>query len=334
MTRTVSERLQTRLYPNARYRQIPYDLVRELTLACLGIGVLVAVLAGIFSTPDVPMLSAQQVARQDPLLLVQTELRELGGQSSIATYGPPYNHSDQALQGIGGLSPQSWAGVQIPIDTAQVDVIRPLSRVASVDPAIRATLQAWNAGSVTQQARWIANTEKVLVASSIQNGRVMLPMHTTEYGPVPAMADDYLRLAQTGLLEAAIDGENGPSPIVNRTRSLLLLEGQADTAYATKLNMLGGEWGVIKETGNYPGAVWLWYYTLLYQIPPYNASPAADLLVVLSVIIVTFILVFVPFIPGLRSIPRHVGIYKLIWRRHYRDMRKGVSPYETSDGPA
>jgi len=29
--------------------------------------------------------------------------------------------------------------------------------------------------------------------------------------------------------------------------------------------------------------------------------------------------VFVPFIPGLRSLPRRVKLYRLIWRRHYQE---------------
>lgn len=328
MAKTVSEPAQTRPYPNARYRQIPYDLVRELALACLGTLVLAVVLAAVFSTPDVPALSAQQVARQDPLLLVQTELNALSGQSAIATYGPPYNHGDQSLQGIGGFSPQSWAGVQIPVNPAQVDVLRPLSLLATADPSLVPALREWNQAPASLQNRWIAATQKALQPDAFHDGLLALPANPAAYGPLPVLSNAYLRLAQSGLLEDAIDGANGPMPLTNRTRSLLLLENSADSAYAAKLNMLGNEWGVIKETGDYPGAVWLWYYTLLYQIPPYNASSSADLLVVLTVIAVTLVLILIPFIPGLRSIPRRVGIYKWIWRRHYRTLRNGGSPYE------
>lgn len=312
----------TRPYPNHRYRQIPYDLVRELTVASLGIGALVLILAGVFSTPDVPALSAKQVATQDPLMLVQTELRELGGQSGIATYGPPYNHQSGSLQGLGWFSPQSWAGVQIPLDTAKVDVLHPLSLVATIDPALQAALQTYEKASTTQQMAWINSTQNALKASSIQGNQVVLPVSSDNaYGPVPEMSSAYLRLARTGLLEAAIDGESGSAAVLDRTKSTLLFEGQVDAAYAQQFNMLGEDWGVIQETGNYPGAVWLWYYTLLYQIPPYSTSASADLLVVLTVIVTTGILMFIPFIPGLRSIPKGLGIYKLIWRSYYKELR-------------
>jgi len=315
-----------RPYPNHRYRQIPYDLVRELTVASLGIGAVVLILAGIFSTPDVPALSAKQVATQDPLMLVQTELRELGYQSGIATYGPPYNHQSGSLQGFGWFSPQTWAGVQLPLDTAKVDVLHPLSLVATIDPALQSALQMYEKASSAQQAVWVNNTEKALKASSFQGNQVVLPLAASAkdaYGPVPEMSSAYLRLARTGLLEAAIDGEQGAAPLINRTKSILLFEGQVDAAYAQQFNMLGQDWGVIPETGNYPGAVWLWYYTLLYQIPPYSTSQSADLLVVLTVILTTGILMFIPFIPGLRSIPKRLGIYRLIWRSYYKELRDG-----------
>ncbi len=48
---------------------------------------------------------------------------------------------------------------------------------------------------------------------------------------------------------------------------------------AEQLNLLGSQWGMMNETGNYPGQAWLWLYTFWYQIPPYNTSPNADALV-------------------------------------------------------
>lgn len=318
---TRSLQLKSRPYPNSKYRQIPYDLVRELTMASLGTLLLVVILAAALSTPDVPALSAKQVAVQDPLMLVQTELRALSGQSAISTYGPPYNHGTDSLQGFGWFSPQSWAGVQIPLDTAKVDVIQPLTLVAAIDPPLQSALRQWEQASPAQQTSWVNNTQSALKSTSIQNSQVVLqPSSIHPYGPVPEMSSAYLRLAHTGLLEAAIDGENGTSPLTNRTKSILLFGGQVDEAYATQFNMLGEDWGVIQETGNYPGAVWLWYYTLLYQIPPFNTSSSADLLVVITVLLTTGILMFIPFIPGLRSIPRWLGIYKLIWRSHYREL--------------
>jgi hypothetical protein len=34
------------------------------------------------------------------------------------------------------------------------------------------------------------------------------------------------------------------------------------------------------------------------------------------------VLLFLPFIPGLRSLPRAVPVYRLIWRDHYRRQKQ------------
>jgi hypothetical protein len=31
--------------------------------------------------------------------------------------------------------------------------------------------------------------------------------------------------------------------------------------------------------------------------------------------LLTLILILVPYIPGLRALPRHLGVHRLIWRR-------------------
>ncbi len=42
-------------------------------------------------------------------------------------------------------------------------------------------------------------------------------------------------------------------------------------------------------------------------------------------LILTALLLLVPFIPGLRDIPRWIPIHKLIWRRHYAEMRQAAA---------
>jgi hypothetical protein len=37
--------------------------------------------------------------------------------------------------------------------------------------------------------------------------------------------------------------------------------------------------------------------------------------------VLTLALVFLPFIPGLRSIPRWIPVHRLIWWDYYRTMR-------------
>jgi hypothetical protein len=35
----------------------------------------------------------------------------------------------------------------------------------------------------------------------------------------------------------------------------------------------------------------------------------------------TLVLMFLPWIPGLRSIPRWIPVHRLVWRDHYSRMR-------------
>jgi len=80
----------------------------------------------------------------------------------------------------------------------------------------------------------------------------------------------------------------------------------------------GDQWGMMNETGNYPGQPWMWLYTFWYQVPPFNTSDNADAQVWALMVALTLVLMLVPFIPGLRSLPRLVPIHRLIWRDWYR----------------
>ncbi len=312
---------QIKLYKNDDYDQMPYDLIKELTISLVVVGLVVFLLSIFLSTPDVPALTAKQVDKQAPMILVQTALQDLSQQDAISTYGPPYNPGQDNIQKVGAFSPQTWSGVPYPVNSAKDEVIAPLSRLTQLLPFLNNPLNTWKQATLKQQTDWVTAVQKDLKKSEITNNQLQLPnKSSTLYGPVPVLVNTYLNLSKTGLLESAIDG-TGPMPLTNRTKSLLLLQDEslADGQYATQLDMTGDQWGIMKETGNYPGAVWLWFYTLLYHVPPFSSSDSADLLVVSAVMVVTLLLVFVPFIPGLRSIPRWVKIYRFIWRDFYKE---------------
>jgi hypothetical protein len=80
---------------------------------------------------------------------------------------------------------------------------------------------------------------------------------------------------------------------------------------------------MMNETGNYPGQAWLWLYTFWYQISPFKTSKNADAQVWAIMMVLTLVLVLLPLIPGLRSIPRVIPVYRLIWRNYYRHQARG-----------
>ena len=80
------------------------------------------------------------------------------------------------------------------------------------------------------------------------------------------------------------------------------------------MNLSGDQWGVMNETGSYPGQPWLWLYTLWYYVPGFSASANVDMIAVYLTGLATILLLLIPFIPGLRDIPRWIPVHRLIWR--------------------
>jgi hypothetical protein len=68
--------------------------------------------------------------------------------------------------------------------------------------------------------------------------------------------------------------------------------------------------------------VWLWLYTFWYQIKPFSTSANADILVMAIMGVLSLALILIPFIPGIRDIPRWIPIHRLIWREHYRSLAR------------
>lgn len=313
--------------PDAGFRR--YDLLKEFVIALVVVTILSGALAGIFSSPDRNAVTIANWAKTNPLDFVTTAVSELDGTSTTATYGPPYNHTAGAGQKIGPVSLQRLAGVHIPVDAAHDFVLTPLGAVASNQPDLQAALATYRAATSTQQQRWTAAYNNALQHAHVKDGAVVTP--AANDGPVQIIMDSLLQYAQSGGLDGALV-THAQFYATNYTKPLLMM---ADSTYlesrAEQEHLLGGQWGMMNETGNYPGQAWLWLYTFWYQISPFKTSTNADALIWAIMAVLTFLLVFVPLIPGLRSIPRVVPVYKLIWRDYYRSVE--ASPARSTRPP-
>jgi hypothetical protein len=290
-----------------------YDIVKEFIVALVVMALLTTGLAIIFGSPDRKAITLQEWAKQAPADFVATAVAELDGTSGTATYGAPYTHDRSAGQKLLSVPLQRWGGVTEPIDTSHAFVLGPLS--TSTDPAVSGPLSTYRSASASQQATWANNYSDAL--SKAPNGD---PTQVTpgDYGPVPALASGLLTMAQQGGLDGLIQ-EQGGFYQTNYSRSLLFLaDGAYLEAQARGENLGGDQWGMMNETGRYPGQAWLWLYTFWYQVPPFNTSDNADALVWGLMMVLSAGLVLLPFIPGLRALPRRLGVYRLIWREHYR----------------
>jgi hypothetical protein len=293
-----------------------YDLVKEAVIALVAVGLLTVLLSALFSSPDVKPVTIAQWASAAPQDFLATAVAELDGTSGIASYGPPYTHVSGAGQNIiDGISIQRALGVQIPIDTAKAFVLGPLSIPAQTTPRLRAALAVYERAPAAQRKAWTAAYEKALEQHLPTAALTILPVR---YGPVPLMMGSLLAMARSGGLDGALISTKGFYQ-TNFTKALLFLsDGSYLEDLAAKQHLLGSQWGMMNETGNYPGQAWLWLYTFWYQIQPFSTSDNADAQIWAIMAVLSLGLICIPFIPGIRSIPRYLPLYRLIWRDYYR----------------
>lgn len=304
--------------PTARESMRRYDLVKELVISFVVVTLLTASLSAVFSSPDVKPITLRQWAEADPNDFVATTASELAGTSGTAGYGQPYNNTPGAAQQIGPLKLQQWAGVTQPVDAARDFVLRPLAS-APHDPALETALAAYNAASPSQRQKWASNYSDALAKAPGGSPAAVQP--SAAYGPVPLLASRLLDLARSSALDGDLLSRGGFYQ-TDYTKSVLFLsDGNYIAERADAQHLSGDQWGMMNETGNYPGQAWLWLYTFWYQIKPFSTSGNADALVWGLMLVLTLALIFLPYIPGLRSLPRYLGVYRLIWRDYYRAER-------------
>jgi hypothetical protein len=293
------------LFPTRRY-----DLVKEFVIALVVVGALTVALAAVFSSPDRRAITLAAWAGADPNDVVATAAGELAGTTTSAGYGAPYNRASDG-QKLGPLPLQRWGSVRIPIDSANDLVISPLSTV-NADPGLTAALNTWRAASPDQRVAWASAYSDALAA--VPDGDPA-KVKAGDYGPVPVLASRFLSLARSGVLEGLLTSRN-TFYVSDETKPLLLLADGAYLEDQARADHLGGDqWGMMNESGNYPGQPWMWLYTFWYQVKPFSTSDNADALVWGLMAVLTLGLILLPFIPGLRSLPRHLGVHRLIWRR-------------------
>ena len=300
------------------FEKRPYDLVKEFVIALTVVGLLSIALAAVFSSPDEKAITMASWAKADPGDVVATAAGELAGTTTSATYGPPYNDNAPG-QSVLGVPLQKWGGVRIPVDSADL-VLQPLGDQA-VSPVVKRALGLWRSASPERQTAWATAYSDALAKAPGGDPTKVAP---GAYGPVPALSLGLLELARSGGLEGSLTS-SGNFYGGDQTRSLLLLSDGAyleDQAVAQQLG--GDQWGMMNETGNYPGQPWMWLYTFWYQVKPFSTSENADAEVWALMMALTLGLMFLPLIPGLRDIPRWVPVHRLIWRDYYRaHPRKG-----------
>jgi len=300
-----------------------YDIVKEGVIAVVIVSILTVLLAGLFSSPDEPQLTFKGWATSAADNFYATAVQELAGTSESAGYGPPYNTAAAGIT-VGPLAPQEWFGVTHPVDAANDFVITPL-RSQQQPATVAAALKVWDAAGADQQVTWATNYDTALTDAEGDASKVA----TGDYGPVPVLAKGLTEMATAGALDGLLMSQ-GNFYQTDFTKQILFLgDGSYLDDAATAAHLQGNTWGMMNETGSYPGQAWLWLYSFWYQIPQFNSEDPedyltshADAIIFYIMAVLSLALLFLPFIPGLRSIPRWIPIHRLIWRQYYRNQAK------------
>lgn len=311
-----------------------YDIIAELGVAFAVVTLLTVALAFAFGSPDQQPVTLKGWADATPRQFLSTSLSELEHDSISAQYGPPYNHGTGSVQQIGGFSPQRLLGVHYPLNPARDFVVDPL-RLVPGDPSLRADLASYRVAPAPVRTRW-----QNAYAAALKKGASLATLQRGggSYGPVGPMLGTLLGLARSGALDAALVShgsfytQNYTKPIMFLGDSTAAGGGSYWASVVSKAHLLGNQWGMMNETGAWPGQPWLWLYTLWYQVPPMSSSSNGDLMVVSIMAVLSLGLLLVPFIPLLRSVPRWVPLHRLIWREWYRNEDAGASADSSRGG--
>jgi hypothetical protein len=306
-----------------RYIYVRADFVKHLAATTLVIAVLTVVLSAVFREPVRPALTISTVASKTPVLFEQVAMADLTGTGEIATYGPPYNAGTANVQ-----SPlQRVVGVIHPVNPEVDFVLRPLQMAATVNPSLKSALRTWRAAPASRQQTWALRYQNALGQAHYAGGRVVVA--PGQYGPVPVMMQGLLQLGQSGLMAGALNRSPADYQFDNMM-SLLFLQGSPLQGAASHLELLGNQWGIIhEENAPYPGPWWMTIVTAIYQIP-YVANASSGDAMALSLGLLLFVILMVaPWIPGVNRLPRHLGVYRLIWKDYYETHDRPAPPETT-----
>ena len=310
--------------PNRRY-----DILKEGTIAAVIVGVLVFGLSGLLSSPDAPPLSIQTWAKVDPIGFVNTAATELDGTGGAASYGPPYNNQTGSVQQVGPVNWQKLAGVTQPINAAQDFVVKPLGSLATTTPQLAAALSAYNTATPAQQVKWATAYDTATAPDAKKVAFNQGQLNVAAAGPVPVMMRYELAMARSGALDSDLIAQRQFYGTDFTKPLLFIADGGYYVQQATKEHLTGDQWGVMNETGSYPGQPWLWLYQMWYHVSPFQSSASVDIWAVYMTGIATLLLMLIPFIPGLRDVPRLVPVYRLVWRDWYRSQSSKATASDT-----
>ena len=285
-----------------------YPVIAAALLA--GISV-VALVAG---SPNAPRETIAEAAARDPGGCVLAFAHELAGAGSSSVNAGEF--------GVG--------------QPDQVFVLRPLraailtlgdvrvTGLPTLHPAdVRTAIQTYDAASPAQRGTWATAYHHALdalapmAAGGEMEGSEPSPdfmkvgtLHGGRFGPVPALVETDLFLAQTGYLQQYLQSvDPGHSfHLVN----IWLYDHPELLATAVHLGLTDDQWGMVKERGFPVGPWYLFIPAVIHIYLPYGTTGTGFIL--WNVAFALLLLLAVPLLPGVRHLPWALKLYRFIYR--------------------
>lgn len=261
--------------------------------------VIVTLLAWLVGSPNWPRDTIAGVTQKDPGGAILAFTQDLDGTAPSASNTQEY--------GMG--------------DPGQVFVIDPLTHAAPLlGQPMDSALTTYDSASADQQTAWAAAYDKALgtITQSMggDNMTASSPDYTKlgtltgDFGPVPTLTQAALKLAQTGYLEQyLLSVDPGHSfHLVN----IWLYDHPAMLNTAVANGLTDDQWGMVKERGFDVGPWYLFLPAIIHVKLPNGADGAG--FVIDNLLLAAFFLFAVPLIPGLRSLPKYLKLYRLVYR--------------------
>ncbi len=295
------------------YALVPEDFVKHLVSTLVVVVAVVLLASLLFSLPEKPPLTIKEYATMHPVSFELMALRALDGTGDIANYGPPYNHGQGSVE-----SPlQRQVGIIHPINAQSDFILKPVGMASEINPSVKGTLTRFETADARRRSGWESSYGPALSKGTYVHGSVLTSKG--KFGPVPALLNDTLHLAQSGLMSGALIRNPAVITRFNNQNYLLFLQGAPLQTNPATQAMAGPNWGLIHPAINgYPGAWWMTIPTWIYQWPFVAAARASDALALSLGLLFWLTLALTPWIPGWNRLPRYLGIYRVIWRSFYR----------------
>ncbi|MGC8615032.1 MAG: cytochrome b N-terminal domain-containing protein [Thermoprotei archaeon] len=292
---------------DVKYSMVKADhrkmFVRTGAILILAVG-LGLTLGPLWANPFVPALTPQWASQHYPDLFASTIIQEFNGTSGTATYAK--------FSPIGYVNPYADPSDPVTyVNTTQVYVVEPYEKYVNLTGSKNELSELLN----EPKSEMIAQVNEAY-AYFENNGSVAGAMRSSN--PMEVMAADLTRLAQQGMYGGILTSETYDHSGLDKTYDIRLLSDMGLIHYVEGIQYRINEkyMGMIKYNVEpwQVGAYWLAPYDLLEAwgdgIPGWHSL--CNELIITALFLV---LVFLPWVPGLRDVPDALHLYKLFWNR-------------------